>query len=111
MLVVFHGLLISLYISYSGCNGQAFYTLRTGKKTGKSGMGSTHIKSVMLQRMILAIPDAQLLCVIEELQFPICFGILWQPIQLPCNRFVCATCLIHAWSMLLHVFTSGMCTH
>ena len=53
-----------------------------------------HIKSVMLQRIILAIPHAQLLCAIEELQCPICFGVLRQPIQLPCNRFVCATCLI-----------------
>ena len=43
------------------------------------------VKSVMLQRIILAIPDAQLLCAIEELQCPICFGVLRQPIQLPCN--------------------------
>ena len=53
-----------------------------------------HIKSVLLQRIILAIPHAQLLCAIKELQCPICFGVLWQPIQLPCNRFVCAACLI-----------------
>ena len=44
MPVVFHGLL-SLYILYRGCNGhKPFYTLWTGKKTGKSGMGSTPAK-------------------------------------------------------------------
>ena len=52
------------------------------------------MKSVMLQRIILAISHAQLLCAIEELQCPICFGVLRQPIQLLCNRFLCATCLI-----------------
>ena len=36
----------------------------------------------------------QLLSAIEELQCPICFDVLQQPIQLLCDRFVCATCLI-----------------
>ena len=40
-----HGLLISLYILYRDCNGhKPFYTLWTGKKTGKSGMGNTPVK-------------------------------------------------------------------
>ena len=38
-----------------------------------------YIKSVMLQMIILAIPHAQLLCAIEELQCPICFDVLPQP--------------------------------
>ena len=36
----------------------------------------------------------QLLSAIKELQCPICFGVLQQPIQLLCDRFVFATCLI-----------------
>ena len=47
-----------------------------------------------VSKMILAIPHAQLLCAIEELQWPICFGVLQLPIKLPCNRFMCATFLI-----------------
>ena len=45
MPIVFHGLLISLYFLYRSCNGhKPFYTPWTGKKTGKSAMGSTPVK-------------------------------------------------------------------
>ena len=58
-----------------------------------------HIKAVMPGRIIHsatqpALATTQLLSAIEELQCPICFGVLQQPMQLPCDRFVCATCLI-----------------
>ena len=56
MPVVFHGLRISLYILYRGCNGhKPFYKPWTGKKTGKSGTRRIVecIKSVLLQMIIL----------------------------------------------------------
>ena len=58
-----------------------------------------HIKAVMPGRIIHsptkpALATTQLLSAIEELQCPICLDVLQQAMQLPCDRFVCATCLI-----------------
>ena len=36
----------------------------------------------------------QILSVVSELECSICLGVLTQPMQLPCDRLVCATCLI-----------------
>ena len=38
--------------------------------------------------------STQLFSAIDELYCPICLSVLRQPIQLPCNRLVCALCLI-----------------
>ena len=35
----------------------------------------------------------QILSVVSELECSICLGVLTQPMQLPCDRLVCATCL------------------
>ena len=74
----FHGLLISLYILYRGCH-KPFYTDRKEDRKVWYGEYSReiveHIKPVMLQSTILAIPHAQLLCTIEELQCPIYLGV------------------------------------
>ena len=97
MPIVFHGLLISLYILYRGCNGhKPLYTPQTEKKTGKSAIWEVLHRNYGAHKIssaILAMPHAQLLCAIVELQCPICFGVLQQPIQVPCNWFVCANCI------------------
>ncbi|KAL5482018.1 hypothetical protein EMCRGX_G022297 [Ephydatia muelleri] len=80
-----------------GCNGhKPFYTARW-QKTGK--LGSTpaeiveHIRAVMPHRIIQSpthpsLAPIQLLSAIEELQCPICFDVLQQPIQLLCDSQV-----------------------
>ena len=46
----------------------------------------------------------QIQSVVSELECSICHGVLTQPMQLPCDRLVCATCLIE-W---IHV-TAARC--
>ena len=58
-----------------------------------------HIRAVMPHRIIqnpthTSLAPIKLLSAIKELQCPICFGVLQQPIQLLCDWFVFATCLI-----------------
>ena len=48
--------------------------------------------------------STQILSVMSELECSICLGVLSQPMQLPCDRLVCATCLIE-W---IHV-TAARC--
>lgn len=44
-------------------------------------------------QIIPSLANTQLLSAISELNCPICLSVLRQPIQLPCDRLVCAHCL------------------
>ena len=61
--------------------------------THKSGNAS-HACRIIQYPTHPSLAPIQLLSAIEELQCPICFGVLQQRIQLLCDRFVFATCLI-----------------
>ena len=90
-----------------GCNGhKPFYTARW-QKTGKLGStpaeivehmhksgNASHVCRIIQYPTHPSLAPIQLLSAIEELQCPICFGVLQQRIQLLCDRFVFATCLI-----------------
>ena len=58
-----------------------------------------HIKIVAPQKFLQnpnqpPLATTQMLSAVDELMCPICLDVLGQPIQLPCDRLVCATCLI-----------------
>ena len=67
-----------------------------------------HIKAIAPPKIIQnpnqpPLATTQVLSAIDELMCPICLDVLGQPIQLPCDRLVCATCLIE-WIHLTATF-------
>ena len=85
-------MVISHFIQHGGRRQESWEVLHAAEIV-------EHIRAVMPHRIVqspthLSLAPILLLSAIEELQCPICFGVLQQPIQLLCDRFVCATCLI-----------------
>ena len=85
-------------------------------KAPKTYPGNTHAEIVVHIKAVSPPPTikhpiqprlsaTQILSVVSELECSICLGVLTQPMQLPCDRLVCATCLIE-W---IHV-TAAYCT-